>query len=144
MSTIWTLVADASRGRIFEAEGPNAPLHETITLTHPASRQHEGDLISDRPGHVMSSAGGGHNFGGDKETKHEEAEHFAREICQRLEQGHNEDSFHKLYVVAAPHFLGLLRQHMAKPVQQLIAAEIDKDIVTADAAEVRAHLPEHL
>lgn len=144
MSTIWTLVADASRARVFQADAPNGALREIITLTHPASRQHEGDLVSDRSGHDLDPTTGGHGLGRGQEHKADEAMHFAKEICERLEQGHNEGSYGKLYLMAAPHFLGLLRQHLAKPVQQLVADEVDKDLTTADEAEIRAHLPEHM
>jgi protein required for attachment to host cells len=144
MSTIWTVVADASRARIFQGGEPGNALREIITLAHPESRLHEGDLVSDRSGHDMDSTTGGHGVGRGHEHKDDEANHFAKEVCQRLEQGQNEGSYSKLYVIAAPAFLGLLRQHMAKPVQGLISDEIAKELTTADDAQIREHLPEHM
>lgn len=144
MSSTWIVVADASRARIFKADTPSGGMTEIETLAHPESRQHEGDLVSDRSGHVVSSTTGGHNFGRDEEWKHEAANRFAIEVCGHLEKGHNAGSYGKLYLIAAPAFLGLLRQHMGKPVQGLVSDEIAKDLTTADDAQIRAQLPEHL
>lgn len=144
MSTIWTVVADASRARVFQADEPNGVLREIITLTHPASRQHEGDLVSDRSGHVLSENTGGHNVGRDEEWKKEAAARFAKEICQHLEQGLGKGSYAKLYLMAPPAFLGELRHHLAKPVHESVADEVAKDLTTEDSAQIRAHLPEYL
>ena len=46
--TIWVLVADNSRARIFSAEKPASDLQEIRDLTHPEARLHEGDLVTDR------------------------------------------------------------------------------------------------
>jgi protein required for attachment to host cells len=144
MNTTWIVVADASRARIFRADTPSGPLTEIETLAHPASRQHEGDLVSDRSGQDLDPNTGGHNMGRGKEWKQEEIRHFAKEVCRHLEQEHNKGSYAKLYLMAAPAFLGELRQHLAKPVHAAVAGEIDKDLTTGDDAQIRAHLPEYL
>jgi protein required for attachment to host cells len=144
MSTTWVVVADASRARIFQADTPAGALTEIETLAHPESRLHEGDLVSDRSGQDLDPNTGGHNMGRGKEWKQEEIGHFAKEVCLHLEQGHSKGSYAKLYLMAAPAFLGELRQHLAKPVHSLVAGEIAKDLTTEDNAQIRAHLPEHL
>jgi protein required for attachment to host cells len=144
MSSTWIVVADASRARIFQADTPTAALTEIETLTHPVSRQHEGDLISDKAGRDANSGSGSHGFDRGHEAKSEETIRFAAEICRHLEQGHSKGSYAKLYLMAPPAFLGELRQHLAKPVHGLVADEITKDLTTAETAQIRAHLPEHL
>lgn len=144
MSTTWIVVADASRARIFRADAPNSALTEIDTLAHPESRLHEGDLVSDRTGHVVSSTTGGHNFGRDEVAKHAEADRFAAEVSRHLEQGHNQGGYAKLYLIAPPAFLGLLRQHLPKTVHDMVASEIAKDLTTENDAQIRAQLPEHL
>lgn len=141
MQSIWVLVADASRCRIFQADADDSALHEIITLTHPASRLHEGDLVSDRSGHDLDATTGGHGLGRGNEHKDDEARRFAIEVCERLKQGHNDNVYYRLYIIAAPQFLGLLRQHMAKPVQALVGDEISKNLTTADDKQIRAQLP---
>ena len=52
----WILVANGSLAKIFKIE-KNKILTEIKQLTHPASRQHEGDLVSSKPGRTFNSVG---------------------------------------------------------------------------------------
>lgn len=144
MSNIWIIVADTYRARIFSADKPAAALTELETLANPAARQHEGDIVSDRSGHVLSGTTGGHDLSARTEAKQEEANRFAAEVCQHLEKGRNGKAFDKLYILAAPAFLGLLRKHVSAPLKALVAGEIDKDLTTQTADRIRAQLPEYL
>ena len=54
------------------------------------------------------------------------------------------DNSRKLYVVAAPAFLGMLRHHHSAALRPLIAAEIDKNLAAHDPATIRKALPEFL
>ena len=114
MSDIWVTVADSSRARIFRAGSPSSPLEEIQTLAHPEARLHESDLISDRAGRIISSASGSHGYGTEDEAKDEEASRFASLVCSTLDANYKKGSFNKLYIVAAPAFLGLLRKHRSK------------------------------
>ena len=138
--SFWIIVANASRARFFEAVGKDCQMREIFTLTHPNSRQHEGDLISDGAGHVMSSATGGHSMGGENAAKQHEADLFARAVCERLEQGRNKGSYAKLYLIAEPQFLGRMRQRMSKPLQNMVGDEFAKDLTMASEAQIRAQL----
>ena len=138
MAAYWIIVANASRARIFEAEGRYADMREIIDLTHPDSRQHEGDLVSDRGGHMLSGTTGSHAIDREQVAKQQEAEVFAKSVCERLEQGRNAGNYGKLHIVAAPRFLGLIRQHMSKPLQAMVGEEIAKDLTMADENQVRA------
>lgn len=144
MSDIWVTVADSSRARIFRTSSPSAPLEEIQTLAHPAARLHEGDLTTDRSGRDTNSTSGSHGFGTETEAKNEEAERFASLVCNTLESNHQKGSFGKLYIVAAPAFLGLLRKHRSNKVKQVIAEELPKNLCTMDAKTIRTHLPEYL
>lgn len=140
MSAYWVVVANASRVRIFEADGHDTAMREIIDMAHPASRLHERDLVSDRGGHVLNSTTGGHGVYRDEAARQHEEDLFARQVCERLEQGRNEGSYHKLYLVAAPHFLGLLRKHMARSLQALVREEVAKDLTVADEKVIRAQV----
>jgi len=50
----------------------------------------------------------------------------------------------RIYLVAAPKFLGLLRANISKQCQDLLHGEVNKDLVTHDSAAIRAHLPKLL
>lgn len=140
----WILVADASRARIFSAEKPLSSLTEIRALTSPEARLHEGDLVSDKGGRARGLGLGAHGFDVADEHKQDNAERFAAQVCQELEAARNAGEFRKLYVVAAPTFLGMLRRHQSSPLRQMIAGEVDKNLSTQDPAAIRRCLPDFL
>ena len=144
MSKTWVVVADNSRARIFSADTPASQLCETETLTHPEARLHQGDLISDRPGRDRNSGLGTHNMGHETDAKEESAIRFATEVCQRLEQARVNAQFNKLYIIAAPSFLGLIRKHQTPALKKTIAGEVSKNMAMKDATEIKKSLPEYL
>jgi protein required for attachment to host cells len=143
MST-WILVADNSRARIFTADKAASPLREVRTLASPEARLHEGDLVSDRAGQDRNPSVSGHGLSDDHPHKHDIADRFATQVCAELESARNQGLFRKLYVIAAPAFLGMLRQHQSPALRQLIAAEIDKSLAGHDPATIRKALPDFL
>ena len=64
--------------------------------------------------------------------------------CEDLESARTAGEFNKLYVVAAPTFLGLLRKHQSSALRQLVAGEVDKNLSTKDPAAIRKQLPDYL
>jgi protein required for attachment to host cells len=140
----WILVADNSRARIFVADKAKSPLQEIRTLASPEARLHEGDLVTDKGGRDRSPGGSGHGVNDGEAHKHENAERFAALVCAELESARTAGGLRKLYVVAAPTFLGMLRQHQTPALRQLIAGEVDKNLSTQDPATIRGALPEYL
>lgn len=142
----WVVVADSSRARIFKAETALGPLQELAALAHPEGRLHAQDLTSDLPGRAFDSSGlgGRHAMEQNIDPKENEALKFARQIAEYLENGQNENQFTKLVLVAAPKFLGYLRQSLSDRVVELVSWEIDKNLVQQNAEDIRRHLPERL
>ncbi|MFO1434184.1 MAG: host attachment protein [Candidatus Competibacteraceae bacterium] len=142
----WVVVADSSRARIFKAETALGPLQELAALAHPEARLHAQDLTSDLPGRSFDSSGQGgrHAMEQNLDPKENEALKFARQIAEYLEDGQNENRFAKLVLVAAPKFLGHLRQSMSDRVAALVSQEIDKNLVQQTVEDIRRHLPERL
>ncbi len=144
MSTTWVVVADSSRARIFSAEKPSSPLEEIQTLSHPEGRLHQGDLVSDKPGRDNNASYGSHNMGHETDAKEEESLRFAAMVCERLEDGRCRGQFDKIYVIAAPSFLGLLRKQQNSALRKMVAAEISKNLSTLTPIEIRKSLPQYL
>lgn len=140
----WILVADASRARIFSAEKSLSSLNEIRALTSPEARLHEGDLVTDKGGRDRNPGVGAHGFNIEDAHKQENAERFAAHVCQELEAARNSGEFRKLYVVAAPSFLGMLRRHQSNSLRQMVAGEVDKNLSTQDPASIRKCLPDFL
>lgn len=137
----WVVVADAARARVFDVEGKTKALVEIMDLSHPASLQHASDMASDAPG--MSSVKGMPSKFGMEEIvspKEEEAIRFAKQVAEALQAGLAD--YERLYLIAAPHFLGLLRKDLDQAVHAKIVKEIDKELTKHSLEDIRAHLPE--
>lgn len=140
----WILVADNSRARIFQAEKAASPIQEIRTLAFPEGRLHEGDLTTDRGGRGHDPGTGAHGLNGESGLKQENADRFANLICDALEAARGAGEFARLYIIAAPAFLGILRKHQSSSLRQLIAGEVDKNLTAQSPEAIRKHLPDFL
>ncbi len=144
MILTWILVADSTRARIFTTDSPSSSLEEIEDFSHTEGRLHDRDITSDLPGKIKSVGGGGHAFEQATDPKQHENDNFAHLIAQYLEDAHNANRFEQLLIVAAPTFLGLLRNHLQDQIKQRVCFELDKDLTMMSATNIRQHLPEFL
>lgn len=141
----WVVVADAGRARVLEALGADGSLNEFDDLINPGARLQEHDVVSDRKGRVTQGpAGVGQSFEPRHSQAAHEAEGFARQVCERLDAARQSGEFAKLYLIAEPAFLGLIRKQMSAPVRKLIREEIASDLSRHPVGEIRKVLPERL
>ncbi len=141
--SIWVLVADASRARLFSAAKPASPLAEIKDMANPEARLHEGDLVTDKDGRGMGP-GGKHGVDANPVHKQELGERFAIQLIQELDKARTNGDFSKLYVVAPPRFLGLWRKHLPATLKAAVSGEVDKDLTTQTADVIRRQLPDFL
>lgn len=135
------VVADAARAQLYETDGGKAPLIEIDRLSNDASRKPERDLVADAGGrrNHRPTQSGASAYGSNSVREHF-AERFAAQICSRLESQLDSDPARRIFIVAAPQFLGLLRQRMPTRVQRQVAGEVPKDMAKEDAGRIRALL----
>jgi protein required for attachment to host cells len=145
MKTTWILVANNTHARIFSAQTPSSALQEIEVLTHDRSRLHDRDLTSDLPGKIKNTGGiGGHAFEQPTDPKQHEADVFAHEVATHLGESLNTGAFEQLLIIADPSFLGFFRKTMSDNLKKCVRYELDKNIVTLTAEEIRNHLPDYL
>lgn len=141
MSSTWVLVAESSRAKLYSATDRFAPLVEIHDLVHPASRLHEGDLVSDTPGSDGGSVGQGrHVLDAETTARAHESLGFAKELAEHLNLGRTEGAFNRLVLIAPPAFLGVLRDSLNKEVKDLISQEVNKNLVQQSSEVLRAYL----
>lgn len=130
MQTTWILTADSSRARIFEEIDDEHHLMEIEDFANPAGHAADLELTSDQQGRFYGKAGGGqaHTAPPREDPVMHQNELFSKTVGEFLDQARSEHRYGKLYVIAPPKFLGLLRKNMSKEAQKLVADEIDKDI----------------
>lgn len=146
MTYTWVVVADSTRARIFNAESSSAALCEQEELVSPEGRLHDRDITADLPGRSFDSnkAGGRHALEPTTDPKHELSLEFARTIARHLDAARVKHNFEQLVIVAAPSFLGLLRDQLSATCRKIVAFELNKNLVQQTAEEIRGHLPKLL
>jgi len=141
MCSSLVVVAESSRARIFESDNPNIPLKEIRDMIHPESRAHTQELTSDLPGRSFDRHGQGrHAMEATVDVKEQESILFAEQLADFINSECTERKADRLYIAAAPHFLGLLRKRLAQETKRHIVRQIDKNLVTMDEGEIRKHL----
>jgi len=161
MQTTWVIAADSNRARIFEMSPGGDKLREIEDMFNPEGRQSVGEQVSDAegsfaqggpvrgggstgPGIAGGAMGGSRGQGSTGEPQETWREHdvnmFSKQLVRYLDQARNEHRFDKLRVIAAPRFLGLIRQNMNKEVQKMVEEEIPKEITGLDTRNVEQYL----
>jgi len=142
---VWVLTADASRAKIWAARTPSSPLELVREMESPEGRMHDRDLTSDLPGRAFDGSGSGrHIMEQEVGPKKEAAIRFSHKVADVLAEACRQSSFGRIYLAAAPSFLGLLRDSCKETLKQCDVIEVDKGYVTMAASELRSRLPEYL
>jgi protein required for attachment to host cells len=140
MARTWILVANASQASVYQNDGPHKGLTRIATLEHAASREKGADLATDRPGQQQGPGSGRGAFVSAKSPKEVEAERFALRLARHLDQGRTQNAYQRLILVASPHFMGLINQHLDAHVRQLVSNSIEKDYTKIKEKELAGHL----
>jgi protein required for attachment to host cells len=118
-----------------------SPLSEVEDLTHVESRAKDQDIVSDKPGRGFDGmVEGRHGLEKQADAKHHEAVVFAKRLAERVEQARARGEFEALILIAAPEFLGILRQQLSSHTTRLVAKTIDKNLVQKTEADIRGYV----
>ena len=138
----WVVAADAGRARIFSASQADGQLEEVADFVNPDARLQDHDAMSDRRGHVVQGvAGVGHAFEPRQTHGEHIAESFAKDLCHRLGAAQRNGEVARIYLIADPRFLGLLRKNLDSATHKLVVQETAADFSRHPASEIRGLLP---
>lgn len=137
----WIIVADSVRCRIYEQATGDGGLCEKEDWVHPASRLHDRDSVSDRPGSDHGAVGQGrHPMPQKTDPKVHEMDLFAQQIGARLEHERKQGAFDRLVLVAAPDFLGRLRGALSDELHKMLVGEVHKDLTRRSPQELQEYI----
>lgn len=139
MSNVYVLVADGSRGKVYQSRVPLRAAHVLDLVydqVHFQSRRKAADLVSDRAGVQRSGTGGFHSFAGHEDSQEREQEEFARDLCRHLESERRAGRFDELVIAAPPHFLGLLRRHLSDGCREVLSESVDHNLLQLSDKEL--------
>lgn len=136
------IVADESKAILYSHDTLSGPLRQLSEFDNQAARMKTEELISDRGGRSFDSHGHGrHTMAGDRNgPKQHAAEVFAKQIAQRIASSTHKGTCRGFALVAAPRFLGMLRDAISTSTKAEPWTSVDKDVVDKDAAVIRALL----
>lgn len=134
--TYWIVVADEAKATIYTRDAKSAPLVELLSLENETARKKIGDLLADRGSRSYDSFGAGrHTMSEEKmDPKMHAAQVFAKQIAERIGKVTHDGSCRDYALIAAPRFLGLLRDAVAKHCKFEPYMTIDKNVVGRDTA----------
>ena len=132
------VVADEYRAILYARDTMTGPLRKLRTFTNETARMKTGELLSDRGGRSFDSHGQGrHTMGSDRDAPQQQsARIFAKDIVQVIATEFHRGTCRGYAVIAAPRFLGLLRQEFATAIRDEPYATVDKDVVGQDDAVI--------
>ncbi|MCC5832430.1 MAG: host attachment protein [Chlamydiales bacterium] len=141
MRKVWIVVANGSQSMIYKAESAQK-LIQLKSFNHQESHLSRRELNSDRPGRQTQRMGYGTDTMEEKTPpKVKEANQFAQEIADYLEEGFNSGEFERIYLIVKPPFLGHIRQNLHPNVSKLVESEVHKDLTQMRPEQIREYLP---
>jgi protein required for attachment to host cells len=138
----WVVVADEAKAVVYARDSRSGPLYEVSSFENDVARMKTSDLISDRGGRSFDSKGKGrHTMTKEKvDVKKHAALLFAKEIAGRIADVMHDGSCRGFALVAAPRFLGILRESISVATTARPYATVDKDVVGKDTATIEGLL----
>lgn len=132
----WVVVADESNAIVYARDTMRGPLRELFSLENETARKKMDQLISDSGGRSFDSYGKGrHTMANEKAgAKRNAATVFAKQIAERIAKVMHDGSCRGFAVVAAPRFLGVLRDAISIATTAEPYATVDKEVVGQDTA----------
>jgi protein required for attachment to host cells len=146
---ILVLVADRSRARLFRILENQDALDEIMDLVNVDARASECELVSDRQGRGMYHGVRGRygrrtKFGKSGSKRYWSVDRFAADLSQTLTNYTSGLAIQRIFVIANPELMGILRLHLNNLRTHIPIDEIQKNITRQDIRSIRTYLPAEL
>jgi protein required for attachment to host cells len=134
MNTVWILVCDAAKARLFETRQGDPSWHAVELVMHEASRSKASELVSDKAGSRSSQGGSVHHnaLAPGSSPKDVEKDRFAHSLATTLDRAMRAARFRSWVLVAPPHFLGLMKKELSSELAKSLMTTVDKDLTGLD------------
>ena len=139
----WVVVADEFQAAVYKRSKKYSELQYVFDLKNDIAREKLENLVSDRGGRGFDGQGQGrHTYSREKsDPRAQSYQTFARQIADGL-RSRSRNAGDGLVVVAAPRFLGVMRQVFAKTGLQPDLA-IDKEVTSRGADFIQRLIDQH-
>ncbi len=137
---ILVITANASKCRLYQLNKNKSELVFYKEIAHPENRLKSSELTADKSGHYKSPNGRKGAYSPHMDAKDIKIDDFSREIARELNNERNHHQYDHLIFIAPPHMTGLVQQHLDKHVKELIAKDIQKDLLHLSQHDLMAFL----
>ncbi|QCZ93980.1 host attachment protein [Salinimonas iocasae] len=140
----YLVVANQAEAKIFIEKDGATNFEPVVTLLNEDGRATDSSLVTDRPGAISapSNAVQGVDTMSRKDASEVEAKRFAGTVTDWLESKRCEEKIYHIDIIAEAGFLGKLRNHMNKNLEELIGCTVNKDVVREDHETWQNYLKE--
>lgn len=144
MIKFWIVVADEGAARIFEQRHPDKDPQEIEVLQH--LQAHARELVPPPRRGLSARRTGADSLpvSAGEPPQQLEGERFAARLSERLSGACQRGQFDKLYIAAAPRFLGMLRKTLKPEVTSRLVGQVDKDLHQMAPRELGIYVSERL
>lgn len=134
----WVVVADEAEAVVYGRERRTGPMHELFRVENAAARKKAGEINTDKSGRNFDRHGEGrHAMGREKaDPRRHAATLFAKKIAERIGKAVHVGKCRGFALVAAPRFLGELRDALSSMPNVEPYREVDKEMVAADPERI--------
>jgi protein required for attachment to host cells len=137
---VWYVIADGGRAR-FVARDDNGTYRTVLSFVAAEMHERARDLGLDRPARVKESAAPARHAIEPRRDLHAAAkEDFVKLVAEQLDAEHGRGQFDKLVLVAPSGVLTELKQSLSKPMANLVAGDLQKDLTKIPDHDLTEHL----
>lgn len=141
----WILIADGAQARVLENDGPGKGLTPVKGLKFSQEPLKNQEIVTDRPGRSFSSVGNGRSsYEPDVSPVDQREAGFVSSVVEELELRRRDGAFDRLIIAADPTSLGTIRNALPKALQDMVVAELAKDLTNIPTAKLASHFDEIL
>lgn len=137
---IWYVIADGGRARFVEQDEQGA-FRTVSSFVSTELHAKSSDLGRDRPARVMESATPGRSAVEPRRDLKEAAKQdFVKLVAEQIDAEHGRGQFDNLVLVAPPGVLTELRNHLSRPMAEIVVDDLQKDLTKVPDHDLTAHL----
>ncbi len=141
---ILVVAADRGRARVFSIAHNQEQLQEFNDLVNADARRPAHTLASDRQGRSLNRERGSRAALGRDNLQDESARRFAHDIGATIADKWRKQALDRLFIIADPEFLGMLRMELRNRRLTVPVRYIAKNLTRASSQRIRSCLPKRL
>lgn len=136
----WVVVCDGAKALFLRNEGDAQLLNLSVVETLDQSNQKDRELGTDRPGRTFQTMAAGRSAMEETDWHAAAEADFLKSVAEKMSTMAYAKDMEKVLVVAPPKALGLMRPYYSKSLQDILSAELPKDLVKMPVDQIERHL----